>query len=56
MDNEALDRDMSFPERLIFHNDEELLQKLLEAEEDIHCGRVMDYEEHEKKMTEKYGI
>lgn len=56
MNNEALARDTGIPERLIFRNDDELLQKLLEAEEDIRCGRVMSYEEFEKKLTEKYGF
>ena len=56
MTDEALDRDISYPERLVFHDDDELYQKILEAEEDIRCGRVMSYEEFEKKMTEKYGF
>lgn len=56
MANEALDKKTGYPERVIVRNDEELLQKLLEAEEDIRLGRVMDYEDFDKMIREEYGF
>ena len=59
MDNKGLDLnldELDGPEELTIHSDEELLQKLLEAEEDIRMGRVMPYEEFRREVFEKYGF
>lgn len=56
MANEALNKDIGYPESLVFNNDEELLEKLLEAEEDIRAGRVMSYEDFRREVFEKYGF
>ena len=59
MDNKELDinlDDLNGPEELIVRSDEELLQKLLEAEEDIRMGRVMPYEKFRREVFEKYGF
>lgn len=61
MDNKELNNlsepeDFGSPEELIVHSDEELLQKLLEAEEDIKMGRVIPYEEFRREVFEKYGF
>ncbi len=48
--------ELGCPEELVIHSNEELLQKLLEAEEDIRLGRVMDYKDFDKMIREEYGF